>query len=80
MEENMKEKKVDLIYIKERVLHGQMLTKIYHIPQLMEWGDLQDLTRGTNFAGHDLANMGSQTSESPIDRSYPIPPWETPNP
>ena len=58
---------------------SQICVKIYHSPQFIEWGHLQDMTRGEPKTGTD-GLAGSAGGLSPIHDSYPIPPWETPKP
>ncbi len=53
--------------------------KIYHTPQLIEWGDLQDMTRGFGGTGIDGA-LGSNfqpLGPQPVD---PNNPWPLPLP
>lgn len=50
----------------------QVETKIYHAPQLTEWGNLQELTRGDN--GIYFDQHGAGTTSNPLGRPIPVDP------
>jgi hypothetical protein len=46
--------------------------KNYHTPQIIEWGNLQELTRGSNLEGDD--GQGSFSLSAGVGKMFPTPP------
>jgi hypothetical protein len=58
----------------------QLETKTYHTPQLREWGDLQQITKGSTTPVNDQEGVGASSTgfgkRKPDD--YPLPPFPNP--